>query len=115
VRVQEALQWLRDGFNATLLAYGQAGTGHADLLLGHTQPTRMPQRDEGGGDTHNCLLTQLLSSILAGGTPNSSQPSDTTVHLCCWQLSGNKVTDLFEVPGRSSCTVSSTVFQPALD
>ena len=43
---------------------------------------------------------QILGSVIPTSTSGGSGRDGAAVHLCCWHLSGNKVTDLFETAGR---------------
>ncbi len=66
-----------EGFNATLLAFGQSGTGKSATLLG------------GQSDEQEPLVHQMLHSLFSS--------CSSTVHrigLSCWELVQHQVVDL---------------------
>ena len=77
IHVQAAVEWLLDGFNATLLAVGQSGTGKSTTLLGAQSDTVQP------------LLPAMLHSLFGSGTS-----AQCRISLSCWEVVQHQLVDL---------------------
>lgn len=81
---EEALDWLWDGFNATVVAHGQCGTGKTYTLHGHGVVGEV----EGEG-----LCPRLLSALY-NRIAHSQHGDAFTVGISCWDVHASDVVDL---------------------
>ncbi|KAL0039884.1 hypothetical protein WJX77_010830 [Trebouxia sp. C0004] len=74
---QAAAKWVLEGFNATLLAFGQSGAGKSSTLFG-------PQRND-----VEPILPAVLHSLF-----NSCGSSSLRVGMSCWEIVQHEIADL---------------------
>jgi hypothetical protein len=77
------LEWLLSGFNASVIAYGQVGTGKTHSLFGN-------------GVQNAGLFGHTLEGIFKH-VHESGTPWLFNVGLSCWEVLGNEVIDLFDL------------------
>jgi len=74
---QAAAEWVLEGFSATLLAFGQSGTGKSSTLFG-------PQRNN-----VEPILPAVLHSLF-----NSCSSNSLKVGVSCWEIVQHELADL---------------------
>lgn len=70
------------GVNETLFAYGQTGSGKTHTIFGGA-------KDAG-------LLELFVQQIFAARGPFATESSSSSVHLCCYEVLGESLTDLLD-------------------
>ncbi len=75
--LQAAAAWVLEGFSATLLAFGQSGTGKSSTLFGPHCNSAEP------------ILPAVLHSLFNSCSSNSSR-----VGVSCWEIVQHEVADL---------------------
>lgn len=85
--LQESVYWLVDGFNATLLAFGQSAAGKSTTLFGEQCSAEQP------------LLFSVLQQIFAQTAGHAQQTH--RVGLSCWEVVQHQVADLLVEPCQS--------------
>lgn len=75
--LQAAAEWVLEGFSATLLAFGQSGTGKSSTLFG-------PQHS-----STEAILPAVLHSLFNSCTSNSLR-----VGVSCWEIVQHELVDL---------------------
>lgn len=70
------------GVNETLFAYGQTGSGKTHTIFGGA-------KDPG-------LLELFVQQIFAARGPFATESSSSSVHLCCYEVLGELLTDLLD-------------------
>jgi len=81
---EDALDWLWDGFNATIIAHGQSGTGKTYTLHGHGIVGEL----EGEG-----LCPRILAALY-NRIAHSQNGNVFTVGMSCWDVHAADVVDL---------------------
>lgn len=90
---------LTSGFNATLLAYGQAGTGKTNLLFGS-------ERTLDSSSSPPCLSEAITMGLLRT-MGHEVKSGITSLGISCWELRDNVVYDLLAVsPMRISLVIA---------
>ncbi len=74
---QAAAEWVLEGFNATLLAFGQSGTGKSSTLFGPQCNSAEP------------ILPAVLHSLF-----NSCSSHNFRVGVSCWEIVQHELADL---------------------
>jgi hypothetical protein len=77
------LEWLLSGFNASIIGYGQVGTGKTHSLF--------------GDGAHNAGLFGHTLEGIFNHVQESGEPWLFNVGLSCWEVLGNEVVDLFDL------------------
>jgi len=95
---ESALEWLWEGFNATILAYGLSGTGKTYSLFGHGVVGEL-----NGEGLCPRILAALFNRIAHAGAPDTF-----TVGMSCWDVHGSHAVDLLAADAEAP-TVSRLV------
>ncbi|KAK3276662.1 hypothetical protein CYMTET_15286 [Cymbomonas tetramitiformis] len=83
---KDIIDWFIAGFNATVIAFGQAGTGKTYTLHG---PGGHAQQEHENG-----LIVQIFTNLFQHIAANNVQGAK--VGLSCWELRQNETFDLFQ-------------------
>ena len=109
--------WVWRGFNATLVSFGQQGTGKSYTLFNDSTSLSFPHDRVSGsganGVDESCgMLVRILSDLFARIDKDQREGDDPRqrykVGLSCWEILGNKTVDLLKpfsaygTPGRDS-------------
>ena len=81
--IEEVSNWIKDGFNASVITFGSRGSYKSSALFGKA------------GMEHNCLAGRVLHKFY-----DSSWEGSRTIGLSCWCLLGNSIIDLLDIAGR---------------
>jgi hypothetical protein len=81
---QEALQWVLDGFDATVVAFGESGTGKTACLFGDGQAADSP--------CPMALLPWTLLQLHQRGV--LAHGGDYDVGIACWELLQGRCAEL---------------------
>ena len=96
--------WIWRGFNATLVSFGQQGTGKSYTLYNDGISLSFPQDGglvrENGMDESCGLLVRILSDLFTrieeGNMEAGSGQQKYKVGLSCWEILGSKTVDLLK-------------------
>ena len=84
--VQASANWLLDGFNATLLAFGQSGTGKSSTLFSEGAHAEQP------------LLHSMVQQVFAQKLPAGHGGQTHRIGFSCWEVLHHQVVDLLADP-----------------
>lgn len=84
--VQASVNWLFDGFNATLLVFGQSGTGKSSTLFSEGAHAEQP------------LLRSMVQQIFAQKLPEGHGGQPQRIGFSCWEVLHHQVVDLLADP-----------------
>ena len=85
--LQAAAEWVLEGFSATLLAFGQSGTGKSSTLFGPKCSSTEP------------ILPAVLHSLF-----NSCSSNSLRVGVSCWEIVQHELVDLLADRSGQLCT-----------
>lgn len=80
-------RWISDGFNASVITYGERSSFKTCALFGNSN----------GDELSPCMARSVLSSLF-----EEALDSRFTIGLSCWSLCGNETTDLLSPNGQTS-------------
>lgn len=83
---QAPVDWLFDGFNATLFAYGHSGTGKSATLFAE------------GCNAEQPLFHSIIQQIFAQKLPTAYGGQTHRIGFSCWALLQHQVFDLLAPP-----------------
>ena len=83
---QASVDWLFDGFNATLLAFGQSGMGKSATLFAEGSHVEQP------------LFHSILQQMFAQKLPAAHGGQSHRIGFSCWELLHHQVFDLLADP-----------------
>lgn len=86
VLFQECVSWLLEGFNATLLAFGQSGLGKSSTLLAEGSHADQP------------LFHSILQQIFAQELPAAHGRQTRRIGFSFWEVLKHQVVDLLAGP-----------------
>eukprot|EP00698_Gefionella_okellyi_P000879 TRINITY_DN10768_c0_g1_i1.p1 TRINITY_DN10768_c0_g1~~TRINITY_DN10768_c0_g1_i1.p1 ORF type:complete len:831 (-),score=195.50 TRINITY_DN10768_c0_g1_i1:358-2850(-) len=101
---EDALDWIWDGFNASVVAHGQTGTGKSYSLFGHGVI----------GEADGEGICPRLLAALYNRIDHTQHPDFYTVGISCWDVQANDVVDLLADPEAAGGGKMTTVHAPNL-